>query len=101
MSVDIEVVGEAAKKIFSGRASHPAKHGENLVSAGLWIGDYEEHILHDNVRMGRLYDMYSPRTFYTMMISWPAQDSVAKKDAEALARFVIWSFKLNTYKNHK
>ena len=95
VSVDIELVGDHAMSVSSGRRTAPAKTGEHLVSAGPWIGDYSERMLSDNIRMGRLYNVYSPKVVYTMMISWPAKDSVAKKDAEMLARFVVWSFKLN------
>jgi hypothetical protein len=96
VSVHIELVGDSAKSVFTGRANHPAEPGMHLFSAGLWIGDYTEHMLSDNRRMGRLYDLYSPKVVYSMMISWPPKDPVAKKDAERLARSVIWSFKLNT-----
>jgi hypothetical protein len=96
VSVDIELVGNDAKSVFSGRRTHPAEQYEHLVSAGSWIGDYREHMLSDNIRMGRLYDFFCPTAVYSMMISWPAKDPVAKKDAELLARFVIWSFKLNS-----
>jgi hypothetical protein len=96
VSIIIEWVGKTAKRAFSERATHPANPGQHLVSAGPWIGAYVEHMWSDNIRMGRLYGIYSAEVAYSMMISWPARDQAAKKDAEMLARFVIWSFKLNS-----
>jgi hypothetical protein len=98
ISVHIESGSDTAKNLLSERSNHPAEAGEHLVSAGAWLGDYEEHMLRDNIRMGRLYTMVSTAGSYTMMISWPAKDPVARKDAEKLARFVIWSMKFDSGK---
>jgi len=97
VSVHIELEGDAAGKMFTDRATHPAELGEHLVLAGPWLGAFEERPLSDNLHIGRLYSMISSRCFYTMMISWPIKDSVVKEDAETLARSVIWSFKLDSH----
>jgi len=98
VSIDIEWGGDTAKRAFAERATHSANPNQHLVSAGSWIGVFVEHMWPDNIRMGRLYGMYSAECAYTMMISWPVKDAAAKRNAEMLARFVIWSLKLNSDK---
>jgi hypothetical protein len=92
VDVTIEDTGPTVAHLLKGFRADTHLDGIRF-SAGSYEGEYEEHMLRDGIRRARLYTVFSPTMAYTMMVSWPYKNLVARKEAISMAQFVLWSFK--------
>jgi hypothetical protein len=66
--------------------------GGSFRAAG-WIGVTHQLEIRDGKRSGCEIKLYNSKTAYSVMVSWPEGDPLAKQEAEQMGRDVLWSYK--------